>query len=437
MFVGYLSLLAAVSASPLAPADKEFDLILFGATGCVGHLAAEYLATQPSTLTWAIADINSTRLEALAKVLQAAGGPASAPTQIVATTDGKTDLAAFVSRTRVLATAAGPFSIHGGEAMVKACANAGVHYVDISDEFFWQREMTDRYDAVARASGATIILASGFCALAGDLGAQLAIAALNNTDASAEIHVDAWLEKYNGGLSAGVIATKPADKNASYPKAWDTDPYVLAPNASAGLKVDTLVQGMEYPEHVKDEGEIVENIFGPYDARLLRRTFTQRDQTVHLRVGALPRLYTEWLDFLALHPGGWPTLTKCPAPVLLKDGAWAYRFHASIGDRVGKILLSGRGDPGYHFTSVGMAETALCLAGLTPGCDSEKLPRGVVPPMAALDAQVMIRRLESINLVTVTDMTGAPGNISGNISVSSPLIGPNKFRALVALKQQL
>ena len=43
MFVGYLSLLAAVSASPLAPADKEFDLILFGATGCVGHLAAEYV----------------------------------------------------------------------------------------------------------------------------------------------------------------------------------------------------------------------------------------------------------------------------------------------------------------------------------------------------------------------------------------------------------
>ena len=43
MFVGYLSLLAAVSASPLAPADKEFDLILFGATGCIGHLAAEYV----------------------------------------------------------------------------------------------------------------------------------------------------------------------------------------------------------------------------------------------------------------------------------------------------------------------------------------------------------------------------------------------------------
>ena len=110
------------------------------------------------------------------------------------------------------------------------------------------RDISRLYPLFVSRTQATIILASGFCALAGDLGAQLAIAALNNTDASAEIHVDAWLEKYNGGLSAGVIATKPADKNASYPKAWDTDPYVLAPNASAGLKVDTLVQGMEYPE---------------------------------------------------------------------------------------------------------------------------------------------------------------------------------------------
>ena len=42
--------------------------------------------------------------------------------------------------------------------MVKACANAGVHYVDISDEFFWQREMADRYDAVARTKEVLLFL---------------------------------------------------------------------------------------------------------------------------------------------------------------------------------------------------------------------------------------------------------------------------------------
>ena len=49
-------------------------------------------------------------------------------------------------------------------------------------------------------------------------------------------HVDAWLEAYEGGISAGVIHT--THVNASYPKPWLTDPYVLAPHASAALRAD-------------------------------------------------------------------------------------------------------------------------------------------------------------------------------------------------------
>ena len=155
----------------------------------------------------------------------------------------------FVKRTRAIATAAGPFSIHNGAVLVRACAEHGVHYADVSDEFYWQREMIDGHDAVAAKSGAHIVLSGGFCALVGDLGSQLAIAELEGRlharrnaaadagtaaipstgttagadDAVAEISVDAWLEVYNGGLSAGVINTP---TNASYPTAWDTDPYV-------------------------------------------------------------------------------------------------------------------------------------------------------------------------------------------------------------------
>ena len=108
--------------------------------------------------------------------------------------------------------------------------------------------MVDGYDAAAKANNASIVLAGGFCALAGDLGAQLAIAALGtagkaththtrsgpgtdtNSEASPVVSVDAWLEKYNGGLSAGVLATP---TNASYPKQWATDPYVPRGNPSA------------------------------------------------------------------------------------------------------------------------------------------------------------------------------------------------------------
>ena len=39
----------------------DLDLILYGASGCVGHFSALHLANQ-TDLKWAIADINATRL---------------------------------------------------------------------------------------------------------------------------------------------------------------------------------------------------------------------------------------------------------------------------------------------------------------------------------------------------------------------------------------
>ena len=104
------------------------------------------------------ADINATRLTALAAELAAAGGPSAHPTVITATLDGKTNLTAFVSRAKAVITAAGPFSVHDGDALLSACARNGVHYADISDEFYWQRRMVDGYDQLARVSGAKVNL---------------------------------------------------------------------------------------------------------------------------------------------------------------------------------------------------------------------------------------------------------------------------------------
>ena len=65
-----------------------------------------------------------------------------------------------------------------------------------------------------------MVLSSGFCVLAGDLGAQLALRALSDasSDGSGDLRLDAWLEGYNGGVSAGVIHTAEAMKKAKFPK---------------------------------------------------------------------------------------------------------------------------------------------------------------------------------------------------------------------------
>jgi len=294
----------------------------------------------------------------------------------------------------------GPFSKNGGELIVRACAETGVHYSDTSDEFYWQRWMIDRHDLAAQKSGAKVVLSSGFCVLAGDLGSQLALAKLGAAK-DAVVSIDAWLETYNGGLSAGVINTLKASANASYPKEWDSDPYVLVPDVDPALRTDTKVTGMSYPSWVGGEGVVVSNIFGPYDARLLRRSFIHLAQKVQLRVGATAGMYPRWTGFLASHPGSWTKLTKCPNQQVYNDGSWAYRFKASADGKSQTVLLSGNGDPGYHFTAWGLAEAGLCLAGKTEGCLKTASKGGVFPSMAAMDATALQKRLEAVGMLNV------------------------------------
>lgn len=401
----HLAAVAAAVAVGGVSAKADLDLVLYGADGCVGHFAASHLAQQPG-LRWAIAGRSSANLQALANDLAKQGGSSAKPEIIVASLDGKTDAKTWVSRAKAVISAAGPFSKHGGEFLVKACAEAGVHYSDTSDEFYWQRRMIDRYDEAARSSGARMVLSSGFCALAGDLGAQLAMASLG-ASAGAKVSLDAWLETYSGGLSAGVINTAKALKNASYPKEWDSDPYVLVPNVDAALRVDTTVEGMSYPHWVSGEGLMVANLFGPYDARLMRRSFTHLGQKVQLRVGATSGMYAKWSAFLAGHPGSWSKLAKCPSQSIYEGGSWAYRFKATADGKSKAVLLSGSGDPGYHFTAWGLAEAGLCLAGKSPSCVKATSSGGVYTSMATMDAEVLQKRLESIGLLKVEAVTAS------------------------------
>jgi len=378
----------------------DLDLILYGADGCVGRFAASHLAQQ-NGLKWAIAGRTMARLQEVADTLGKEGGNSSNPAIIVAALDGKTDPKTWVTRARAVVSAAGPFSEHGGEFLVRACAEAGVHYSDTSDEFYWQRWMIDRHNDAAQASGAKLVLSSGFCVLAGDLGSSLAMETLRAAETSS-VSVDAWLETYNGGVSAGVINTGKAIKNASYPKEWDSDPYVLAPKADDALRLDDKVEGMKYPQHVHGEGLVVANIFGPYDARLLRRSFTLRGLPVRLRVGASASMYPKWIAFLAAHPGSWGSLSKCPSGSLYSDGSWAYSFKASLSDGTSNALrLSGKGDPGYHFTAWGLAEVGLCLSAKTTGCMKADTSGGVHTPISALDARVLKERLQAVDLIKV------------------------------------
>ncbi|MFB7477560.1 saccharopine dehydrogenase family protein [Streptomyces anulatus] len=156
-------------------ATRPLDVVLFGATGFVGTLTAEYLAAHaPAGLRWALAGRSRAKLEGLRERLTAIA-PGCADLPLLETdADDAEALAELAASTRVVATTVGPY-IRYGEKLVAACAEAGTDYADLTGE----AEFIDRtyleHDARARETGARIVHACGFDSVPHDLGAYFTV----------------------------------------------------------------------------------------------------------------------------------------------------------------------------------------------------------------------------------------------------------------------
>lgn len=144
--------------------DREYDVVLFGATGFTGGLTAEYLArTAPPGLRWAVAGRNKSRLTALQEQFDV-------PVLVADMTD-PSSLAELAGATRVVATTVGPYVTHG-EPLVAACAKAGTGYLDLTGEPEFVDTMYVRYHQQAVETGSRLIHAAGFDSIPYDLGVQ-------------------------------------------------------------------------------------------------------------------------------------------------------------------------------------------------------------------------------------------------------------------------
>jgi short subunit dehydrogenase-like uncharacterized protein len=152
---------------------RDLDLVLVGATGFTGSLTAAHLAAHaPEGLRWAIAGRSQSKLEEvrgrLAGVL---------PTIALADVTDPASLAALAARTRVLATTVGPYLTHGAP-LVRACAEAGTDYLDLTGEPEFVDAMYVAHHATAVETGARIVHACGFDSIPHDLGVLHAVRAL-------------------------------------------------------------------------------------------------------------------------------------------------------------------------------------------------------------------------------------------------------------------
>ncbi|WUI01930.1 saccharopine dehydrogenase NADP-binding domain-containing protein [Spirillospora sp. NBC_00431] len=156
-------------------ADRAYDIVLFGATGFTGALAAEYLAghADPGT-RWALAGRDRAKLRAvrdrLAKLDPACAG---LPLLHADTTDAAS-IEEIANAARVVVTAVGPYAEHG-EPLVAACARAGTDYVDLTGEPTFVDRMYVKYHDEAVRSGARIVHACGFDSVPHDLGVYFTV----------------------------------------------------------------------------------------------------------------------------------------------------------------------------------------------------------------------------------------------------------------------
>ena len=147
-------------------AARDLDVVVFGATGVTGREVARYLAGTGGR--WGAAGRDPAKLE---RTLADVGAE---PTETIAADVSDPDsLAAMAASASVVLNLVGPYT-NRGRPVIEACIEAGTHYVDLTGEIPFVREMVEDLDVAATEAEVKIVQVCGFEALPPDLAVQLA-----------------------------------------------------------------------------------------------------------------------------------------------------------------------------------------------------------------------------------------------------------------------
>lgn len=387
--------------------NRDFDIVLFGATGFTGKLVAEYLAAQKPA-RWAIAGRNPDKLKALGL---------DVPHVIVDAMD-TVACADVARRARVVCTTVGPYTKYGGP-LVAACAEAGTHYCDLTGEPNFMRATIDAHHERAKQTGARIVHTCGFDSIPSDLGtwaAQQEFKARHGRYASS---ARAYFGEMSGAMSGGTVASMFAIADALGEdrelRRVLRDPYSLDP-AGRGPRprVDKRMLGWDKTLKMFFVPFIMAGTNGP----VVRRghalagypwgedfTYFEAMSTPGTPRGAvMAATITGGLAALAatlvrprlreLAKKRLPKPGEGPSESKRERGHWKVRIVLADGDdTLVYVVADPNGDPGYKSTAKMLGESALCLA-------YDELPGagGVQTPSVAMDGK-LVDRLRKAGLV--------------------------------------
>lgn len=404
---------------------REFDVILWGATGFTGKLVAEYLLQTygvGGTLRWAIGGRNPSKLEELRAALSAgAGVDASALPIVVGDANDAPAIGAIARRARVICTTVGPYARYGSP-LVAACVEQGTDYCDLTGEVQWMRRMIDTHQAAAEGSGARIVHTCGFDCIPSDMGVFFLQREMQARHGIPSAHIKFRVKGFSGGASGGTIASmmNMLDEAGRDPEVWRvlghpyglnpegerrgpdgsdqagpaydaefrqwTGPFVMAAVNTRVVRRSNALMGFPYGREFRyDEATLM----GSGAAGLIKAagmTAGLGGAMLAMRLGPLRRLAARRLP----KPGEGPSREQ------REKGFFDVRLWAQHPSDPAKSLwarVTGDRDPGYGSTAKMLAESAVCLA-----TDDLAVGGGFWTPAAALGEPLLGRLQQSAGL---------------------------------------
>ena len=378
--------------------QREFDVVIFGATGFTGKLVAEYFQAEygsDANVSWAIAGRNESKLQQVKEEL----GISDSVTSIVADGDDDAALDALTKRTQVVLTTVGPYQIYG-EKLLSACVENGTGYTDLCGEPAWMHQMINKYEDKAKETGANIVFSCGFDSVPFDLGVHYLQQHAKTQTGDVIDYVKGRVRKMQGTFSGGTAASLKATMVAAHKDksimAALINPYSLADmensqkqpdgnkpyyDEALGTWVAPFIMAAINTKNVHRTNYLANYAYG--------KTF-QYDEMLMTGPGEKGEAMANHVakdKSLASDDG--PKPGEGPSKEERENGFYDVIFvgTATNGDTL-SVSVKGDKDPGYGSTSKMIAESALCL------CKDVSLNGGFFTPAAALGDE-LIKRLEA------------------------------------------
>jgi len=350
--------------------NREFGVVVYGATGYTGRLVCEYLNKQYGVngdVKWAMAGRS---IEKLNQVRDEMGIPKDVPL-IVADANDPQSVLDMVNSTQVVLTVVGPYQKYGSD-LVRVCSETGTDYVDLCGEPGWMHEMIAQHGETAKKSGARIVFSCGFDSVPFDLGVHFLQTAAKQKLGKPLSRIKGRVRAMKGTFSGGTLESfrltmKAAAKNPELIKVL-TNPFALTesfngakqPSGMAPIYDEDLsswsapfVMATINTKNIHRSNFLLAHEYGDnfvYDEMMLTGP-GEKGEAMAKAVAEDTSMAND-----PMQPGEGPTKEE------RETGFYDVLF-AGSNDNGERLMASVKGDkdPGYGSTSKMISESAVCL----------------------------------------------------------------------------